>query len=99
MRDLMPALANIDISAANIAAYTGNEGTAPNDADMVPARIKKLERQTVPDEIETMGESAVRAVKSADITYPANEIPEDAFTVMRMMEKQFLHQLHCQPHW
>ena len=79
MRDLMPALANIDISAANIAAYTGNEGTAPNDADMVPARIKKLERQTVPDEIETMGESAVRAVKSADITYPANEIPEDAF--------------------
>jgi|GEM_PF-931589 len=79
MRDLMPALAGIDLSAANILAYTGTEGTAPDDAAMVPARIKKQGRHIVSEGVETVTKSAVRAVKAADIVYPANEIPEDAF--------------------
>jgi hypothetical protein len=33
----------------------------------------------VPEGIETVAESAARAVKAVDVTYPANEIPEDAF--------------------
>lgn len=79
MRDLMPALGIIDLSAASILAYTGTEGTAPDDAAMVPARIKKQGRHIVPEGIETVAESAARAVKAIDVTYPANEIPEDAF--------------------
>lgn len=79
MRDLMPALAGIDLSAANIAAYTGTEGTAPYDAAMVPARIKRQGRHIVPEGVETMTQSAARTVKTADVVYPANEIPEDAF--------------------
>lgn len=79
MRDLMPALGIIDLKEANILAYTGTEGTAPDDAAMVPARIKKQGRHIVPEGIETVTESAVRAVKAVDVTYPANEIPEDAF--------------------
>ena len=79
MRDLMPALAGVDLGAANIAAYTGTEGTAPDDAAMVPARIKKQGKHIVPEGVETVTESAARSVKTADVTYPANEIPEDAF--------------------
>ncbi len=79
MRDLMPALGIIDLKEALIAAYTGTEGTAPDDAALVPARIKKQGKHIVPEGVETVTESAACAVKTADVTYPANEIPEDAF--------------------
>lgn len=79
LRDAMPALTELDISDAIILAYTGTEGTAPDDAAMVPARIKKQGRHIVSEGTETVAESAARAVKAVDVTYPANEIPEDAF--------------------
>jgi hypothetical protein len=79
MRDSMPALASIDLSAATIAAYTGLDGTAPpSGAFWTPANNMK---QQVPkpmfDEIQK--QPVKQQSKTVAVTYPANELPQNAF--------------------
>ncbi len=79
LRDLMPALKELDISTATIVAYTGAGGTAPDNAASASRRIRRQVRQTISEMIELKDVNTGQYIKSADVTYPANEIPEDAF--------------------
>ena len=90
MRDLMPALGIIDLKEAVIVAYTGTEGTAPDDAAMVPARIKKQGDILCLKELKPWLKSAARAVKRLMLRIRPTKYPKMLFIVMWTMEKQVL---------
>lgn len=79
MRDDMTNLAVLDLSGANIVSYSGANGPSLSKALGAQAKIKyvKTELDDVPNKFVVT--EAKRVVKSTAITYPANEIPEDAF--------------------
>src|SRR5665647_1235991 len=86
MRDEMPLLAVLDISAVNIIAYTGTSGTATSSSTIYPANEmpvnsfydpdwlgkKSLKTITLPNSITSIGNSAFESCKglSGPLTIP-----------------------------
>lgn len=79
MRDKMPKLAALDLSSANITAYSGIDGSGFSMVSGGPLKIKTLINETgdVPSNLTDC--KTKQTVKSTLISYPANEIPVDAF--------------------